>query len=607
MRGAAGRGANGEHYDVVIVGSGFGGSVAALRLTEKGYRVAVLEAGRRFDDADFPQTSWRLSRFLWAPRLGWYGIQRLHLLPDVFVMAGAGVGGGSLVYANTLYRPPREFFEDPQWSGITDWHEELQPYYDQASAMLGVVEHARVSSADDVLLSIARAMGAEQTFRLTPVGVHLGEGPGIESADPYFGGVGPRRVGCTHCGACMTGCRVGAKNSLPKNYLGLAESAGAVVHPLTTVDAIRPLVDGGYTVEVHRTGPVRRARRTIHADQVIVAAGAYGTQRLLHRMRSEGVLPALSAALGELSRTNSESLVGAVVPRSRSAGLDFTDGLAITSSFHPEPGTHVESVRYGPGSNLMGLLATVLTDGHAGPRRLVSWLRLVLRHPVQSARLSLDVRDWSRRTFIALVMQPARNSLTVQPRRRWGRMWLTTRQGRGEPNPTWIPAGNDVARRIADQIGGQAMGGYTDLVRPSLTAHFVGGAVIGRDAASGVIDPYHRTFGYPGLHVMDGSSVPANLGVNPSLTITALAERACALWPNRGEADLRPGIGEPYRRLAPVPPMRPVVPAHAPAALRWAAAAGGHVHPVGPEGHDSDTGGKTEAAGDTGRTEVSRA
>jgi cholesterol oxidase len=558
-----------REFDVVIVGSGFGGSVAALRLTEKGYRVAVIEAGRRFDESTLPRTSWDLRRFLWAPRLGCYGIQRLHVLPDVFIMAGAGVGGGSLVYANTLYQPPAPFFDDPQWSDITDWSAELAPYYEQASRMLGIADNPRTTPADEVMRDVADEMGAGHTFRLTPVGVHFGAGPGVESADPYFGGRGPARRGCTHCGACMTGCRVGAKNSLPKNYLGLAEQAGAVVLPMTTVDAIRPMADGRYAVMTHRTGPISRGRTDYIARDVILAAGTYGTQQLLHRMKATGTLPHLSSTLGERSRTNSESLVGAVIPRSRAAGVDLTRGVAISSSFHPEPGTHVEAVRYGVGSNLMGLLATMLTDGDAGRARWGRWARLLLRHPVRALRLSLDLRDWSRRTFIALVMQPVDNSITVSMRRRLGVWRLTSRQGEGEPNPTWIPAGNAVARKVAARIGGEPMGSLSDMLRAPLTAHFVGGAVIGSSPDRGVIDAYHRVYGHPGLHVMDGAAVPANLGVNPSLTITAMAERACALWPNRGQIDERPAVGEQYRAMAPVAPLQPFVPDDAPAAIMW--------------------------------------
>jgi cholesterol oxidase len=553
-----------RHYDVLVVGSGFGGSVTALRLTEKGYRVGVLEAGRRFDDADFATTSWRIRKFLWAPRLGLYGIQRIHVLPDVVVLAGAGVGGGSLVYANTLYVPPAAFFEDPQWAGITDWQRELMPYYDQAARMLGVADVPHRSPLDDTFAAVADDMGVGDTFRLTPVGVFFGE-PGTTVPDPFFGGAGPARTGCTECGECMTGCRHNAKNTLPKNYLGLAESAGATVHPLTTVSCISPRDGGGFAVDTVRTGPLMRGRRTFTADQVVVAAGTYNTQKLLHRLRDDGVLPRISPRLGVMSRTNSESLVGAV---SRRTDVDFTRGVAITSSFHPDEHTHVEPVRYGKGSNLMGLLGTVLTDGVEGTPRWKVWARTVAHRPGEALR-TLNVRRWSERGAIALVMQSVDNSITVSSvRSRLGRWRLTSRQGEGEPNPTWIPEGNDAARRIAEKIGGDAMGNLGDLIDAPMTAHFVGGACIGADPEHGVIDPYHRVFGHEGLHVVDGSAVSANLGVNPSLTITAQAERAMALWPNKGDADPRPPLGSTYVEVGAVAPVRPVVPAAAPAALR---------------------------------------
>ncbi len=566
-----------QHYDVLVVGSGFGGSVTALRLTEKGYRVGVLEAGRRFADDEFATTSWRLRKFLWAPRLGLYGIQRIHLLPDVVILAGAGVGGGSLVYANTLYVPPTEFFRDPQWAGIADWERELAPHFDQARRMLGVTDVPHRSPADETFAQVAQDMGVGNTFRLTPVGVFYGAGAGKTVPDPFFGGVGPARTGCIECGECMTGCRHNAKNTLPKNYLGLAEEAGAEVHPMTTVSVIRPRSSGGYEVETVRTGPVGRGRRTFTADQVVVAAGAYNTQKLLHRMRDEGVLPGLSRRLGQLSRTNSESLVGAV---SRRTDVDFSRGVAITSSFFPDPRTHVEPVRYGHGSNLMGLLGTVLTDGVEGTPRWKVWARTMATRPKEALR-TLNVRRWSERGVIALVMQSFDNSLTVSGvRSRLGRWKLTSQQGEGEPNPTWIPAGNEAARRIAERIDGYPMGQLGDLIDAPMTAHFVGGCCIGADAEHGVIDGYHRVFGHEGLHVVDGSAISANLGVNPSLTITAQAERAMSLWPNKGEPDRRPPSGAPYQQVPAVAPRSPVVPATAPGALRLPIVAVRHAAPA---------------------------
>ncbi|WP_030434116.1 GMC oxidoreductase [Actinoplanes subtropicus] len=539
-------------YDVVIVGSGFGGSVSALRLTEKGYRVGVLEAGRRYTPEMLPKTSWDLKNFLWAPRLGLRGIQRITLLKDIVVLSAAGVGGGSLVYANTLYRPPATFFDDPHWAGITDWAAELAPHYDQASRMLGVIEQPTMTPSDVVIKEVAEDMGVGSTFRRTPVGVFFGE-PGKTVPDPFFGGAGPDRTGCTQCGNCMIGCKVGAKNRLDVNYLYLAEKAGATVHPDTEVTALRPAGDG-WAVET-RTG-------RFTAGQVILSAGALGSQRLLHAMRDTGVLPGISASLGALTRTNSEALLGA---QARSVPAEpFSRGVAITSSFHPDSTTHIEPVRYGPGSNAMGLLATLLVDGGGRVPRPVKFLGQALRHPYVLLR-SLSVRRWSERTIIALVMQTLDNSLTVRRTRR-GR--LTTGPGHGEANPTWIPQGHEAVRRIAEKIDGFPGGTVGDIFDIPMTAHILGGATIGESAATGVVDPYHRVYGYAGLHVVDGAAVPANLGVNPSLTITAMAERAMSLWPNKGDDDRRPPVGSKYERLTPIPPQRPAVPAGAPTALR---------------------------------------
>jgi cholesterol oxidase len=548
-------------YDVVVVGSGFGGSVAALRLTEKGYRVAVVEAGRRFADDEFASTSWDLRRYLWAPALGCFGIQRIHLLKDVMILAGAGVGGGSLVYANTLYRPLKPFYSDKQWAHITDWEAELAPHYDQASRMFGVVDNPTITPADEVMQKVAADMGVADSFHPTPVGVFFGM-PGIQVPDPFFGGAGPARTGCTECGACMTGCRVGAKNTLVKNYLYLAEQNGAKVLPLTTVTAVRPM-DKGFSVDLRRTG--RRVRATITAGQVVLAAGTWGTQRLLHSMKDQGILPRLSSRLGELTRTNSEAIIGAG-RTSVDPARDFSRGVAITSSIHPDSTTHIEPVRYGKGSNAMGLLQTIATDGAASVPRWLQAVRFMGRHPVQSARL-LRVHRWSERTVILLVMQSLDNSITTYTKKGlFGRRKVTSKQGHGEPNPSFIPAGHEANQLAAKHIDGLAGGTWGEIFNIPLTAHFIGGCPIGATADEGVIDPYHRVHGYPGLSIVDGSAISANLGVNPSLTITAQAERAFSFWPNKGDADPRPADG--YERLAAVPPSSPAVPADAPAALR---------------------------------------
>lgn len=551
-------------YDVVVVGSGFGGSVAALRLTEKGYRVVVVEAGRRFADDEFAKTSWDLRRYLWAPAIGCYGIQRIHLLNDVVVLAGAGVGGGSLNYANTLYRPLPRFYADRQWAHITDWADELAPYYDQASAMLGVVTNPTVTPSDDVLRQVAADMGIADTYHPTPVGVFFGDA-GRRSPDPFFGGAGPERTGCTECGSCMTGCRVGAKNTLVKNYLYLAERAGAKVIPLTTVTALRHRDDGTFDVRLRRTG--KRWTGTITADHVVLAAGTWGTQHLLHAMRDGGALPKLSRRLGELTRTNSESIIGAARTRVDPA-RDFSRGVAITSSIHPDANTHIEPVRYGKGSNAMGLLQTVATDGSSPVPRWRQALRFVLTHPLLTAGL-LSTYRWSERTVILLVMQSLDNSITTYTKRGlFGARRFTSKQGHGEPNPSFIPAGHRANESTARHIDGVAGGTWGELADIPLTAHFIGGCAIGDDDEHGVIDPYHRVHNYPGISVVDGSAISANLGVNPALTITAQAERAFALWPNKGEADPRPAQGTGYRRVTPVAPRQPAVPSTAPAALR---------------------------------------
>lgn len=543
-------------YDVLVIGSGFGGSVSALRLTEKGYRVGVLEAGRRYRTGEFATTNWDLKRFLWGPRFGCYGIQRIDLLSNVLVLSGAGVGGGSLVYANTHYEPHEAFYTDPQWGSMTDWKTELAPFYAVAKRMLGVVEAPANTPADDVLRVVARQLGVEHTFRPTPVAVYLGDS-GVEVDDPYFGGAGPRRSGCTLVGACMVGCNQNAKNTLDKNYLYLAERAGADVHANSEVTDVEELDSGRWRVTTRRPGPRSgRHRRTYTADQVIFSAGALGTTKLLLKLIERGRLPGISRQVGQLVRTNSEVLLGATA---RSTNVNYSQGVAITSSIHPEPHTHIEPVRYPKGSSVMGLLATVLTDGGPGMPRPLRYLATIAADPVRWLR-SMGLRRWAERSVILLVMQSYDNSLRLFRRRGLFGTRLVSRQGHGEPNPTYIPIANVAARIAADTMNGDAMSSINEVLlnRPT-TAHILGGAPIGPSPASGVIDGYHRVFGYDGLHVIDGAAIGANLGVNPSLSITAMAERAMAMWPNRGEPDRRPPIGLGYVRVAPVRPRRPTV------------------------------------------------
>ncbi|MFE9392082.1 GMC oxidoreductase [Streptomyces sp. NPDC006784] len=583
-------GADPFDYDVLVVGSGFGGAVSALRLTEKGYRVGVLEAGRRFSRDELPKNSWDLKNFLWAPSLGLYGIQRIHLLANVMILAGAGVGGGSLNYANTLYVPPAPFFEDRQWGHITDWQDELAPHYDQAKRMLGVRLNPTTTPSDVHLKAAADRLGYGDTFHLAPVGVFFGDGQDADGTartaaggtvpDPYFGGAGPDRNACVECGECMTGCRRGAKNTLNENYLHLAERAGAEIRPLTTVVGLRERTPGtdaeGYEVLTVRTDNRRGGKpRILRARRVVLAAGTYGTQKLLHQVKDAGTLPRLSPRLGELTRTNSEALVGAqTVPRryrkkwGRDAATDFTKGVAITSSVHPDAHTHIEPVRYGKGSNSMSALTTLQMRQNTMLPGALAHVLTCLRHPVLFLR-SLSARKWSERIIIGLVMQTLDNSLTTYRKDKGlGKGMLTARQGHGAPNPVHIPEGAEAATALAEEINGFAGTNVGELMGTPLTAHFLGGCPIGDSAEHGVIDPYHRLYGHPGISVVDGSAVSANLGVNPSLTITAQAERAMSFWPNSGEQDPRPAQDAGYRRLAPVAPARPAVPETAFGALR---------------------------------------
>jgi cholesterol oxidase len=488
----------------------------------------------------------------------------------VFILSGAAVGGGSVVYANTLYEPLPSYWRDRHWAHLSDWRDEYAPFYDQARRMLGVTPVPFTTPADQVLRDVADRLGVGGTHHPTDVGVYFGR-PGERVADPYFGGAGPERVGCIRCGNCMVGCKHEAKNSLDRNYLYLAEQHGTQVLAERQVVDLVPLPDGGFRVVHERPGAwLRRDRQELTAEQVILAAGALGTQRLLFRLRDRGRLPRLSAALGTLTRTNSEAIVGATAERVP-GGPDTTGyaaGVAITSSIHPDDDTHIEVVRYGPGSNAMSSISTLMVDGGGRIPRALRFVLTILRRPTAFVR-SLSARRWSERTVILLVMQSLDNSLRVVRKRGLFGRRLTTRPGHGDPNPTWIPVANEAARHTAERIGGEPMGSiFEATLNVPTTAHIIGGCPIGATAEEGVVDPYHRVHGHPGLHVCDGSVITANLGVNPSLTITAMTERATALWPNRGEEDPRPPLGAPYRRLASVPPRAPVVPPDAPAALR---------------------------------------
>ncbi len=555
---------SGGRYDVIVIGSGFGGSVAALRLTERGYRVAVMESGRRFETGDYARTSWNLRRFLWLPRLGLRGIQRIDLLKQIMILSGAGVGGGSLVYANTLLTPTDDFFTHPQWGAITDWKQELATHYDQASRMLGSTAAPADTPADDVMSAVARHFGIKGGIAPTQVAVRFAR-PGREDPDPYFGGAGPARAGCIECGGCMVGCRYNAKNTLDRNYLYLAEQGGAEVfaeHQVVDIEQI----EGGYRVETRRPGAwLRTRRRTFEAEQVVFAAGALGTTKLMLRLRHAGRLPGVSDRLGHLVRTNSESILGAIAA---DASVDYSRGVAITSWIETDSHTRMEPVRYPAGSNSMALLSSILVGGSGRGPQWLRFLGAAARHPIRFAR-SLSTRRWAERTVILLVMQSLDNSLRLSVEE--GRLGARIRSepGHGEPNPSWLPEGHEAATVAAGVMGGDPSASLNEtMLGIPITAHILGGAAIGDGPGRGVVDAYHRVFGQPGLHVVDGAAVGANLGANPSLTITALAERAMSMWPNKGTDDPRPLLGEEYRVVDRVEPLHPAVPAGAPGAYR---------------------------------------
>jgi cholesterol oxidase len=541
-------------YDWLVIGSGFGGSVAALRLAEKGYRVGVLECGRRYRDEDFAESAWNVRRYFWMPRLGLRGIFRLSMFRDVFIASGNGVGGGSLGFANTLYRARPAFFTDPQWDGLAEWDRELGPHYETAEYMLGVADYEGMTPADELLREYGEELGVGDTFSHTRVGVFFGPA-GTEVGDPYFDGEGPPRTGCLRCGNCMIGCRHGAKNTLVKNYLWFAERLGVEILPEREVTEIRPLGPGdgseGFALTTERPGAwVRRGRGTLTAGGVVVAAGALGTNQLLANCRHSGTLPRLSRRLGEVVRTNTESIQAVTAPDD---ARDFTRSVAITSSIYPDPDTHIEVVTYGQGGDAMSRLFTAMTGPGTRLTRPLKWIAAMLRHPLRTARLMWPMR-WSQRTVILLVMQSLDTAMSFRPHRRLlGRgVRLQTEQDPERPNPTYIPAAEHVAKWFAERTGGIAQSGVTEsALNIPTTAHILGGAVIGADAEAGVIDARHHVFGYENLLICDGSAVPANPGVNPSLTITALAERAMANVPPKPGSEPGP-LPEPARAAAPV-------------------------------------------------------
>jgi cholesterol oxidase len=520
-------------YDWLIVGSGFGGSVSALRLAEKGYRVGILEAGRRYRDEDFAKSTWNLRRYLWLPAAGLRGILRLTPFSDAFIASGTGVGGGSIVYANTLYRASPDFFVNPQWRDLNEWSAELAPHYDTAEKMLGVVTVPRESDGQKLLSDIGKHFGVEDTFTRTPVGVYFGE-PDKTVPDPYFNGEGPDRTGCNYCGACMVGCRHGAKNTLLKNYLWFAEKLGATIHPNREVVDIRPMgaPDGseGYEVVTEYPGAWFRKRRKVFTTKgVVVSAGALGTNKLLAKCKLGGSLPRISDRLGQLVRTNSESILAVTLPK---GVAEPWNDVAISASIHPKTDTHIELVTYGRGGDFMSTLYTLLTGDGTRVTRPLMWLGNVVRHPVNFLK-TLWPFGWSRRSVIFLVMQTLDNAISFRAKlKRGGSVSLTTEQDPEKPNPTFIEVGNQAAEWLAKKTGGYAQSVVLEAwANIPTTAHILGGAVIGADASKGVVDQNSRVFGYENFLICDGSTVPANPGVNPSLTITAMSEYAMSQVP----------------------------------------------------------------------------
>ncbi len=525
-----------DRYDVdyVVIGSGFGGSVSALRLAEKGYSVLVLEQGRRFADDQLPKDSYDRSRYYWNPAVGARGIWKLTPFRDVLVMSGTGVGGGSLVYAMTLYTPPDRFFEDRQWAGMRDWKRALAPHFETAQRMLGVTDVRKNDKADQWLREWGESIGVGDTYRKTRVGTYL-DTPGKTVPDPYFGGEGPDRTGCTQCGRCMVGCPVGAKNSLPKNYLYFAEKRGATVAPDRRVTDLRP-IDGdrgatGWYVE-HEATAARGGRdvRVVRARGVVVAGGALGSNTVLARAKLQGSLPHLSPMLGQLVRTNSESILAVTVPPEEAKGLG--NRVAISSSIYPDADTHIETCVFAEAGGANKPLMALLTPNGTRLTRPIKAIQQILTHPRKLWRLFTEP-GWSERTVIVLVMQSLDNALSLTARRKrfGGGVKLQTAQS-GAPNPTYIEAGQQFAKWLADKTGGIAQNGTLEvLMNVPSTAHFLGGCPIGPSPQDGVLDGDLNVYGYENLKVVDGAAMPANVGVNPSLTITALAEHAMSSVP----------------------------------------------------------------------------
>ncbi len=532
-------------FDFIVIGSGFGGSISAYRLTEKGYRVAVMEMGRRWTAANLPRTNWILWRWLWRPGLALRGFFNITPFRHALILHGCAVGGGSITYANTLLIPPDRVWDGGSWAGLAPWKQEMPRHYQTAIRMLGVAENRILGPADHILRRAADAAGIGHTFYRTQVAVFQppeGEPGGKTYPDPYFGGEGPERTTCIACGGCMLGCRHNAKNSLDKNYLYLAEKHGARVFDETRVVDVAPLngrADGrdGYEVRtVKSTAWLRRFPRRFTCRGVIFAASALGSMDLLFRLKEKGSLPAIGDQLGQRVRTNAESLIGVRIP---GGSEDLSKGIAIGSGIYIDEHTHIEAVRYPEGADAMGLMATLLAGGRPGWNRILSWVggvaHSLLRHPIRTFR-SLQPIGWARESLILLCMQAVDGYFHMRLGRPWFWPFHKALMSHGEHVPTFIPRANEFARKVAEMVGGTPMSMVTEILFdvPG-TAHILGGCPMGGSPATGVVDHRNRVFGYRNMYVCDGSVLSANLGVNPSLTICAVTERAMSKIPSAEE------------------------------------------------------------------------